>query len=152
MWTSVLRLQVPVMARLGHSALAQGIRASMERGRGRGRRLCVVCDIAKRSPKIKKRPKLSRVMGRPNSPPPKSAHMQTTFLPTACKFHLSAKAMALKCHMPVLAGSLRAKRGSRNHPPLGVQVMKRLVTPVIAREGIGVDPGSVCTYIRDRGL
>ena len=39
----------------------------------------------------KKRPKLSRVMGRPNSPPPKSAHMQSTINPLTCKFHLRAK-------------------------------------------------------------
>jgi hypothetical protein len=48
----------------------------------------------------KKRPKLSRVMGRPNSPPPKSAHMQSTVSPTACKFHLRANGVARMGHMP----------------------------------------------------
>jgi len=49
-------------------------------------------------PKIRSVPKLLRVLGRPNSPPPKSAHMQSTFNPQVCKFHLRANRMARMGH------------------------------------------------------
>jgi hypothetical protein len=79
--------------------------------------------------------------------------MQTTFLPLVCKFHLRAKGVALMGHMPVLAEARGKNTGSPE--PFHLCPSNRydeLVTPVIGPEGIAVDPGSVCTYIRDRGL
>jgi hypothetical protein len=102
MWASVLHLRAPVIARLGHLALAQGIRSSLNAGVD-GWHLWVPYDILDTEAPNKKRPKLSRVMGRPNSPPPKSAHMQSTSMPQVCKFHLRAKGMALMGHMPGFA-------------------------------------------------
>jgi hypothetical protein len=50
------------------------------------------------APKLRSVPKLLRVLGRPNSPPPKSAHLQSTFNPWVCKFHLRANRMARMGH------------------------------------------------------
>ena len=152
-WASVPHLRAPVIARLGHLPSLRGFARQSTRG-WMGGTPCVAYDIVDTEAPNKKRPKLSRVMGRPNSPPPKSAHMQSTSMPRVCKFHLRAKGMALMGHMPVLARSLWARRWkpSPSIPQWELKSCSALVTPVIGREGIGVDRSSLCTYIPGRGL
>ena len=57
-------------------------------------------------------------------------------------------------HTPIMAEALARREAeplaaSRAPPPaVGAQSYTALVTPVIGRVGIGVDRGSLCTYIR----
>src|SRR6188472_1539948 len=62
--------------------------------------------IVQKTPPNKKRPKLSRVMGRPNSPPPGLLTYEGTSDPQKCKSHLRANVMARTGHIvrePLLA-------------------------------------------------